>query len=161
MRQPRPQGRTRHARRAWQGVIPWQVDSNATARAACAAAGKRLCKPEEWRLACKGPDGHVYAYGDTYEAKTCNGIDAFGRDAFHLAATGSFPRCTNAWAIFDLNGNLWEHVAGGSDTTVRGGAYNCSDSAALHQCDYVPGSWIPSARGFRCCLTPPSSNRDA
>jgi formylglycine-generating enzyme required for sulfatase activity len=136
------------------GVMPWSVLDNATAEAACNASGKRLCTPEEWRTACKGPNGTVYAYGDTYEPTVCNGIDAFGRGSFHLAPTGSFPGCTNGWGVFDMNGNIWEHVAGGSDMTVRGGAFNCSDSAALHKCDYVPGNWTPSARGFRCCLTP-------
>jgi formylglycine-generating enzyme len=136
------------------GVMPWSVLDNATAEAACNATGKRLCTSEEWRTACKGPKGTVYAYGDSYEPAVCNGIDAFGRGGFHLVATGSFPGCTNGWGVFDMNGNLWEHVAGGSDMTIRGGAFNCSDSAALHKCDYVPGNWTPSARGFRCCLSP-------
>ena len=143
------------------GVIPWQVRDNATAQRACEAAGKRLCTPEEWRLSCKGPDGTAYSYGDSYDPSACNGIDAFGRDRFHLAPTGSFPRCTNEWGLFDINGNLWEHVADGSDQLVRGGAYNCGDSAALHKCDYVPGNWSPSARGFRCCRTPPSAKDGA
>lgn len=146
--------------RSVAGAVPWQVTSNAAAETACAAVGKRLCAPEEWRLACKGPDNAVYAYGNTYDPGTCNGIDAFGRSNFHLAPTGSFPQCTNEWGLFDINGNLWEHVSGGSDQTVRGGAYNCGDSAALHKCDYVPGDWSPSARGFRCCLTPVSTTDD-
>ena len=139
------------------GVLPWPVLDNATAELACAASGKRLCTPEEWRVACKGPDGTVYAYGDSYDPAICNGIDAFKGQSFHLAPTGSFLGCTNEWGVFDINGNLWEHVAGGSDMTVRGGAFNCSDSAALHKCDYVPGNWTPLARGFRCCLTPAST----
>src|SRR5690606_17359605 len=92
------------------GVLPWQVADNARAESACAAAGKRLCTPAEWELACRGPDGTVYSYGDAYEPATCNGIDAFGRGAFHLAVTGAFPACTNAWGVVDINGNLWEHV---------------------------------------------------
>jgi formylglycine-generating enzyme required for sulfatase activity len=133
------------------GVLPWQVNNNAEADQACVAAGKRLCSPAEWQLACKGPDGTPYAYGTSYNPDTCNGIDAFAGGNFHLAPTGSFPACTNAWGILDMNGNLWEHVAGGSARTVRGGAYTCSDSATLHRCDYVPGTWTPSALGFRCC----------
>ncbi len=138
-------------------VLPWQVADNAAAEAACLAAGKRLCTPEEWRTACRGPDDTVYSYGDTYQPTACNGIDAFGRSSFHLMPTGSFPSCTNEWGLFDINGNLWEHVHGGENATVRGGAYNCGDSAAFHRCDYVPGNWTPSARGFRCCMTPENS----
>jgi protein-tyrosine phosphatase len=133
------------------GVIPWQVVDNIQAEKACQAAGKRLCTADEWQLACSGPERTVYAYGKRYEPTTCNGIDAFESGVFHLSPTGSFPQCKSSWGAFDLNGNLWEHVAGGSDHSVRGGAYNCSDSAALHRCDYIPASWIPSARGFRCC----------
>jgi hypothetical protein len=133
------------------GVLPWQVASNAEAAGACAAAGKRLCSPAEWQIACEGPDQTTYAYGDRYSATTCNGIDTFANYNFHLTATGSFPGCTNAWGVFDMNGNVWEHVAGGTDLTVRGGAYNCSDSVTYHRCDYVPTTWSPSAKGFRCC----------
>ncbi|HJX62617.1 MAG TPA: SUMF1/EgtB/PvdO family nonheme iron enzyme [Polyangia bacterium] len=131
-------------------VLPWQVGSNAEAALACKAAGKRLCSPAEWQTACEGPDKTVYAYGASYSANTCNGIDAFGGN-FHLAPTGSLPECTNAWGVFDMNGNVWEHVAGGTDMTVRGGAYNCGDSVTFHRCDYVPADWTPSAKGFRCC----------
>lgn len=144
--------------RSVAGVIPWQVVSNAVAEKACSASGKRLCTPEEWQLACSGPDRTAYSYGNTYQPAICNGLDTFGINYFHLMPTGSFQQCTNEWGVFDLNGNLWEHVAGGGDQTVRGGAYNCIDSAKLHRCDYVPGSWTPSARGFRCCLSSSPTN---
>lgn len=136
------------------GVLPWQVASNAEAALACSAAEKRLCRSEEWELACSGEARTAYGYGDTYDPTRCNGIDAFDRRSFHLVPTGTFPECTSPWGAFDLNGNLWEHVAEGTDRTVRGGAYNCSDSAQYNRCDYVPNSWTPSALGFRCCLTP-------
>ena len=132
-------------------VYPWQVWDNATAEAACNAAEKRLCTPTEWQYACQGTERLNYAYGNIYHATICNGIDAFGYPRFHLMPTGSFPECVNEWGIFDLNGNLWEHTANGSNMTIRGGAYNCGNSALLHRCDYVPGNWEPSARGFRCC----------
>jgi hypothetical protein len=156
------------------GVMPWQVTDNAEADAACRNAGKSLCTASEWQQACIGPEETVYAYGDAYNPETCNSIDTFcrcdqagdcggeetcpfaycyktcGAD-FHLMPTGSFPDCTNGWGLFDINGNLWEHVLGGDDTRIRGGAFNCLDSKTLHRCDYVPGDWTPSARGFRCC----------
>ena len=59
------------------GVRPWFPVTFATAQAACAAAGKRLCTAAELYQTCAGPEGHVYVYGDTYSADTCNGIDAF------------------------------------------------------------------------------------
>jgi formylglycine-generating enzyme required for sulfatase activity len=134
-----------------KGVLPWQVKDNAEAAAACKAAGKRLCTAGEWQKACQGPKGTVYVYGDTYEPKTCNGIDTFPNWDFHLAPTGDFPECTNVYGVLDISGNLWEHIKDGSKKLVRGGAYNCSDSSALHKCAYVPRNWEPSALGFRCC----------
>lgn len=142
--------------RSVQCVIPWRIGGNAdAAEAACADSGKRLCTPMEWELACKGTDAAVYGYGNDYEPETCNGLDTFGIEHFHVTPTGSLAACTNEWGVYDMNGNLWEYVAGGSPQMVRGGAYNCIDSKTLHRCDYVPGNWTPSALGFRCCLTPP------
>ncbi len=158
------------------GVIPWRVVDNAEAQAACQAAGKTLCTESQWFLACRGPEGTVYGYGDPYDPVICNGIDTYCRcgpgsgcedrdpcpfphcyhtcsAAFRLDPTGANAGCTNAYGVFDMNGNLWEHVLGGDETRIRGGAYNCSDSETLHRCDYIPGVWKPSARGFRCCST--------
>ncbi len=155
------------------GVMPWMNSSFSDASAACEAAGKRLCTPEEWEQACKGPASTTYSYGDVYDPTTCNGIDAFcrcGPDSpcsdqdpcpyphcywdcgadFHPVPTGSFPNCTNAYGIYDINGNVWERV---SDGAGRGGAFNCGDSEALHRCDYVAdwGTQAHSNFGFRCC----------
>lgn len=139
------------------GVLPWQLrsyENNQTARDACQAAGKDLCTPQQWQSACEGQAGTDYGYGDVYEPETCNGIDTFGLSGFHLLPTGSLPRCKSDWGVYDINGNLWEHTLNGSAKTIRGGAYNCKDSQTLHRCDYIPGNWEPSARGFRCCLVP-------
>jgi hypothetical protein len=152
------------------GVLPWAVPNDATgltiARDACAAAGKRLCTEDEWLQGCKGPDGQVYAYGDDYDPLTCNGIDAHcddpypgcGRDDylegdihFTVEPTGAFPGCTNEYGVFDINGNLWELIDE-ETPVVRGGAYNCSDSAYLHRCEYESPAAARSAVGFRCCL---------
>ncbi len=166
------------------GVRPWQVTSNAAAQGACEAVGKSLCDETQWQIACQGPNETLYAYGDEYESATCNGIDTFCRcddcvegeicsypycygdcgASIKPMPTGSFPDCTNKYGVYDMNGNLWEHVLNGSDMTVRGGAYNCKDSKTLHECTYIPGNWRPSARGFRCCsegsLYPPDTDSD-
>lgn len=159
------------------GVLPWEVQSNAEARSACSAAGKDLCSAAQWALACAGPEGLAYAYGEVYEPSTCNGLDKGCRcgagsscasvspcpfagcfeacgGLFRLEPTGANPKCQRG-GVYDLNGNLWEHIQGGDATQVRGGAHNCRDSQRYHRCDYVPGNWTPSALGFRCCWSPP------
>ena len=141
------------------GVMPWNIgDDNAAAEAACQAAGKRLCTPAEWEFGCHGVNDTVYAYGDTYDPVICNGLDTYGRNNLHLMPTGSFPNCNNGWDVYDLNGNLWEHTAGGSGKTVRGGAFNCVDSEGNHKCSYIPQQWTPLSMGFRCCKSPEKSN---
>jgi hypothetical protein len=134
------------------GVLPWPwgptPPSLDDCRAACAAAGKRLCNASEWVTACRGPRDLDYCYGNTYEPETCNGIDTFGRSAFHYMPTGSFPLCTNEYGTFDINGNVWELA---DDGQVRGGAYNCSDSAFLHRCSFATDPRSIIAVGFRCC----------
>lgn len=144
------------------GVLPWQITSMEEAQAACQAAGKRLCAPAEWGMACRGGGNFVYSYGDEYEPTTCNGIDTFCPDpepgcggsdfwGFHLMPTGSFDECTNEYGVFDINGNVWEITFTEDGVEhYRGGAFNCQNSALLHQCDY-DGNWGPSAKGFRCC----------
>lgn len=146
------------------GVMPWRTSSGAdgyaAAQQACQEAGKRLCTAEEWSLACAGPEGRLYAYGDEYDPAICNGIDAFCPDpypfcglelgGFHLVATGEFSGCVSPEGIHDINGNLWEWIQG-DDLQVKGGAYNCGDSATLHACTYSSPAAYRSAVGFRCC----------
>lgn len=156
------------------GVIPWQVENNAEATAACRAAEKSLCTEDQWFSACRGSSETVYSYGDEYDPLVCNGIDTYcycdsgqpcgDQDpcpypycyhdcgaSFRVEPTGHFTDCTNDYGVFDMNGNVWEHVLNGDETRIRGGAFNCGDSKTLHRCDYIPGDWAPSARGFRCC----------
>lgn len=134
-------------------VIPWKEKDTNVARAACEVAGKTICTSTQWSYVCHGVQDTTYVYGDQYDPKACNGIDAYGSGNYHLAPTGSFPDCTNSFGVFDMSGNLWEQVFDGGLENVRGGAYNCSDSAKLHKCDFVPQTWVPAAIGFRCCKT--------
>lgn len=156
------------------GVLPWTTGGTpagyVAASTACEAAGKRLCAPTEWLAACEGPGRTTYSYGNVYDPVACNGIDAHcadpapgcgaidranGMDHSRLEPTGAFPACTNDYGVYDITGNLWEFVEASSATpTVRGGAYNCGDSAFLHRCAYVSPAGVRSESGFRCCADP-------
>ena len=134
------------------GVVPWHVNPMTAEalvefEAACAAAGKRLCTPDEWAAACCGPgrsgcpSTSSYVYGDTFDRETCNIVDTFCDDhclaegidpcdtgpdcgyryfCFRVMATESFPGCTNAVGTFDINGNVWEAVPVPTSVDPRG-----------------------------------------
>ena len=163
------------------GVWPWFLNpfdaaGLATFEAACAAAGKRLCRPEEWQAACAGPSGLPFVYGDTFDRETCNCVDTFCDDhcadagipaaecdtaadcgyryyCFRVAPTGAFPDCTNTYGTYDLNGNVWEIVPSTVDPRgfeVRGGAFNCAAASLRVNCTFNAG-WLSLNAGFRCC----------
>src|SRR5687768_14067465 len=54
------------------GVWPQGYVSMKHALEACTAAGKRLCKDDEWMTACMGKQPTTYPYGDTHIADRCN-----------------------------------------------------------------------------------------
>jgi hypothetical protein len=164
------------------GVIPWMVSPMTDAayevfRTACAAAGKRLCRVDEWTAACTGPDENPYVYGTLFDREACNCVDTFCDDwctqngisledcslgencgydlgwIFHEVPTGTFPRCTNAYGTFDINGNAWEIVespTAASGYEIRGGAFNCSGAETRVSCSGY-ATWADLYAGFRCC----------
>ncbi len=161
------------------GVIPWYVnpvDSGQVAhmQSACSAAGKRLCRPEEFYSACSQAGTHSYVFGDIFDREKCNCVDTFCDDycaaqgidpcsnadncgytyqCFHVVPTGSFASCTNSYGAYDLNGNVWEIVPSTTDPRgfeVRGGAFNCAGASARLMCSYNAG-WTSLYAGFRCC----------
>jgi hypothetical protein len=159
-----------------EGVLPWRYEEGSglevtheIARAACEAAGKRLCTVQEWEATCAGLSGSAYVYGDEYDPATCNSTDTFcdevGCDVypfcyrdcdpdFRLVPTGSFPDCANLFGVYDLAGNLWEAVdATDGQDHFRGGAYNCGDPPLAHSCGYdgLSAFFVPFVKGFRCC----------
>ncbi len=117
------------------------------AKMSCRDAGKRLCTPEEWRGACRGLKGTVYPYGNVYEKKSC---PSQGKALF---ASGAFPRCTNAFGVYDMAGNVWEWVEGkkGDYPLMFGGSFSYGERA---DCDLSSQGSIGARSdevGFRCC----------
>jgi formylglycine-generating enzyme required for sulfatase activity len=105
---------------AKQGVLPWSAATQEQARAACAAAGGRLCSAFEWETACEGPTPSAqsmwsYSANPTqYTSGVCNDQNRANPDA--VWTTGHGPNsgattCTVTWptgGISDLSGNLFE-----------------------------------------------------
>ena len=167
-----------------KGAVPQAYISQVQARAACADAGKRLCKAEEYICACRGPGKNdFYPYGGMQRrAGNCNEGKgsfvalAFGSDFSKLtyeqfndpkldqmpgglAKAGSFPRRESPDHVFDLVGNLHEWVDEESDGhgRFRGGFYGDAENNGPG-CTYVTTAHEPTyhdySTGFRCCADP-------
>lgn len=139
------------------------------AKAACANAGKRLCKPTEWTTACRGDEDLTYPYGDEYQASTCNGFDAIRRAPVETGAMivgesdtegGALTAggCVSKHGAYDLSGNLLEWNDGryleGSRRGLAGGGFRSNRSGLRCVTDdnyALPGD-ANDAHGFRCCL---------
>lgn len=169
---------TRYRARSARGVVPQGYISQVQARAACAAAGKRLCTEAEWERACKGPAVTPWPYGAQYQRGRCNdGREGpvgriFGRgDHFHeremndprlnqlpgtLARTAAHARCRNRYGAFDMVGNLHEWT----DTVRQGrgvfrGGYYVDVRINGDGCGYATrahaSGYHDYSTGFRCC----------
>jgi|WetSurMetagenome_2_1015567.scaffolds.fasta_scaffold00226_20 hypothetical protein len=117
----------------------------------CVSVGKRLCTSDEWTLACTGPYGWKYPYGNVYEPRACVSHDTTARPS------GSKPECRGYFEVFDMAGNLAEWTNTRSDKNprffnVRGGFW---ESGPHTGCFDVRYSYYPQNRhnpvGFRCC----------
>ncbi len=144
-------------------ALPWVNANYDTARAACAAAGLRLCTAAEWGRACAGASGQAYPYGNVYQPNSCNGHDY---DADGLTPgnqdvalpTGSLGLCRRAWGgarIYDLSGNVWEwtsDVPANGARGLRGGSFGNIGGGLT--CGFELAQPVAAARenvGFRCC----------
>jgi len=136
-------------------------------KAACEAAGKRLCTEKEWLAACSGAApvdaDHNGVYSDDdqagrkygYEGDRLSGVCADSRnpDAVGELLTGNHPKCGTPEGVYDLVGGVKEWVGLTPATAAtKGGSYSSGDSArcGYYRDDVAPDSKDP-ATGFRCC----------
>jgi formylglycine-generating enzyme len=163
--------------RSLPGVVPSGYMSGVVARRVCENAGKRLCAPAEWTLACKGQNATKFPYGDSYQDGVCNVFRAshpaviLYRDAsknhldprLNLAAdeagpllrkTGETTRCRSDWsadAVYDMVGNLDEWVDD-QRGAFQGGFYSRSTREGCDARITVhPPAYFDYSLGVRCC----------
>ena len=159
-----------------RGVVPQAYISQVQAAHACAEAGKRLCKPDEYVRACRGPNKNdLYPYGGMQrKPSACNEgkgsfvAQAFGQDFFKLtydnfndpklnqmphglAPTGSYPKCVSPDGVYDMVGNLHEWVDEPPDVNghgrFRGGWYGDAENNGPG-CFYVTSAHEPTYHDY-------------
>jgi thiol-disulfide isomerase/thioredoxin len=140
------------------------------AKAACEAAGKRLCTEKEWLSACTGQTpkdedgngiysddtilGRRYGYGDYRRSGAC--ADSRNPEAPGDLRTGIHPQCGTPEGVYDMTGGVKEWVGLTPGTAaLKGGSFSSGDSArcGYFRDDYAPMAEDPS-NGFRCCEGP-------
>jgi hypothetical protein len=160
-------------------VVPQGYMSYVLAKRACANAGKRLCKKEEWIFACKGKKNTRFPYGERYVSGKCNvwrhyhpafvlhGASWLGHTdprlnlVFErgtdpvLRPTGTTEGCVSRFGdqlIYDMVGNLDEWIEDETGVFV-GGFYA---RATTQGCEAEVTSHAPIyydySTGTRCCL---------
>jgi formylglycine-generating enzyme required for sulfatase activity len=163
-------------------TYPQAYISGTQAAAACAAAGKRLCAPVEWRAACYGPRHQKFGYGDERVSGRCNDdgqspmLELYPQVATSwnlvgmaemndprlnqlpntVSLTGSHEGCTNEYGVFDMVGNVheWTNDPHG---TFQGGYYldthKNGDGCAYRTVAHEV-TYHDYSTGFRCCADP-------
>jgi len=169
------------AARVSPNVKPQAYMSGDASKAACVAAGKRLCRLEEWLAACQGPHKYTFPYGNTLQAGICNVgrktnpvIDVFGSKAKFdgvqmndprldllpnsVANTGAFSQCVSGYEAYDMHGNLdeWvDHINQPSGHGSFSGGFFVDGSingpGCLYRTTAHVTSWHDYSLGFRCC----------
>ncbi len=163
-------------------VYPQAYISGAQAQQACAAAGKRLCAPVEWRKACMGPHQQKFGYGDERVEGRCNdkgrspmlrlfpqvatswrlvGLAEMNDPRLNqlegtLAQTGSHEDCTNEYGVYDMVGNLHEWTSD-PNGTFQGGYYldtHRNGDGCTYRTVAHDFVYHDYSTGFRCCADP-------
>jgi formylglycine-generating enzyme required for sulfatase activity len=162
-----------------KGVIPQGYLSKLTAKAACEAAGKRLCRLSEWKLACRGDHDTPFPYGPHYRFGACNvqkphhAAAILWGDASRghwdprlnqlpvegtplLKTTGETVSCRSPWGddgVYDMVGNLDEWVDDADSKGTFVGGFYARDTT--RGCDAKitehPAVFFDFSTGVRCC----------
>jgi formylglycine-generating enzyme required for sulfatase activity len=151
------------------------------ARTYCQWAGGRLPTEAEWEYAVRGPEGHIYPWGDTFDGELANYCDANcpldWKDANYddgyewTAPVGNYAAGASWVGVLDMAGNVWEWVNdwydgypgttyqtdrfGTTDKVARGGSWdNSGDGVRAANRTHGPPGVRYDLLGFRCVVEP-------
>jgi hypothetical protein len=126
-----------------------------------------LCTAQQWYYACAygNPSAsapHLYPYGASYTANTCNGVEYDAVDG--AIPAGAATQCAASWnasdQVRDLSGNVEEwtldlRTVGATDLrVVRGGSYKTVANGLTCNFDFFAADEFDlqmDQLGFRCC----------
>lgn len=142
------------------------------AQKSCKSVGKRMCKEDEFYLACEGPEHWPYSWGHVRHPSPCN-IDrpylmvdwqkwAKGREAMTEEARrldqalpiGS-SKCWSPYGVHDISGNVdeWTTSRPGRDLegSLNGGYWGPVQNACRYVTLVHGPEFLFYQIGFRCC----------
>jgi formylglycine-generating enzyme len=141
--------------------LPMHKKSWTDATTICKADDARLCMTSEWQFACEGEEMRPYPYGWARDSEACNvdvmtGLGRVGKLVDHRTPASAHPRCTSAFGVHDMAGNVdeWATVDGapkGSREVMKGswwlpGRHACRSFQGGHGANYGG-----TETGVRCC----------
>lgn len=138
----------------------------------CKANGKRMCKEDEFYLACEGPEHWPYAWGHVRHPSPCN-IDRpyymvdwqkWAKGGEHIVEEArrldqALPigssQCWSAYGVHDIAGNVDEWTTARPGRELQGSLMGGYWGPVQNACRYVTTVHGPEFMfyqiGFRCC----------